>query len=296
MLNFLRILDNDIFYGQFEGLVDPVELKRKFINYLENNKNSISLDNYGPASVFISSHLDYETKKICKARKLLWFVNKEGNSLENFKKYISDSRRKGYKFISTALTTGSYGKINMLPELGFNYVNTKLLFSKSIKEIGKAERNIYHLKDTNFGYVQLRKIMKNAFKYSRFYSDKNISNETAENLYMDWLKQLIVGKHDIYVSVKENKVAGFMVIDSNPSLKFSNMKYGLMYFVLVDNKFLNQQIGTNLLNFAEKQMSRLNIKFLLTNTQATNLAAVNFYIKNDFRIHNSINEYHWWSR
>lgn len=296
MSNLLKALDEDIFYGQFDGLVGSQELKKAFIEYLEANRDSVSINEFDTGNIFISSNLEYESKNICKARKLLWFRGKEGNCLEKFKQYIADSGNKGYKFISTALSTGSYAKNNMLSELGFKYVNTKLLFSKEIKQIKKADKSIYRLEDTDFGYLQLKKIMRNAFKYSRFYNDRNISKKIADNLYTDWLKALIAKNHDIYVSVKEKEVAGFMVVDANHAPKFSSMKYGLMYFVLVDRKFLNQQVGTNLLHFAEWQMLKMNIRYFLTNTQVTNLPAVKFYIKNGFYIHNSVNEYHWWGR
>lgn len=291
MIKLLKVLDDDIFCGQFYGVVGPAELKRAFIACLERDGKSITVNSFGGGNVFVSTPLAYESKNICKARKLLWFKNEERSAL---KRYLAVSREGRYKFIFATVNTGSYGKNNTLTGMGFKYVNTKLLFCKALHGKGKVDGSVYRLQETDFGYADLARLMKGAFTYSRFYHDANIPPKKADTLYKDWLKVLIAENKNIYVSIKEKEVAGFIVIDANPYPPFSRMRYGLMCFIVVNRKYWNQGIGGTLLQCAEKAMLEKNIGYLLTNTQATNLAAVNFYLRKGFLLHNSVNEYHWW--
>ena len=125
--------------------------------------------------------------------------------------------------------------------------------------------------------------------YSRFYIDTNFKKDEFRKLYIAWIKKSLSKEiaEKVIAFKQNNKFIGLMTIcvENNAAV------IGLLS---VDKEYQRKNIGTQLLNYAAAFSLQNNYSLLNVTTQAANIPAINFYLKNGFQIVKKTYIYHLW--
>lgn len=133
---------------------------------------------------------------------------------------------------------------------------------------------------------QLEKIAEQSFEYSRFLNDPHLKLTKGRQVYLQWLKNAINDPRKKVICYKEkNKVYGFLVYSIVNEV-------GVLELVAVDSVVRGGKIGTHLLQAFENCCGLNRVK---VGTQADNRRAVQFYIKNGYKLVSSSSIYHMWN-
>ena len=136
-------------------------------------------------------------------------------------------------------------------------------------------------------------IASNAFKHSRFYNDHNIEKDIADKIFENWMKDSFENeKKRVIVHKSGEEVLGFLLLTINDSLQEI-----IIELIAVDSKVTAKGIGKELMSDFEYSFSSEQYKkyFFRVGTQVNNITAMNFYIKNDYKIQRESRTYHIWN-
>ena len=126
------------------------------------------------------------------------------------------------------------------------------------------------------------------FSDSRFIKDIQLNNRMGVNIYSEWIiNSFNLEKKKFFTIRKKNEVLGFILYlthDDSMTIELITVKTG----------FYNQKIGSHLINNFKKIASDKQINYIYVGTQISNIIAINFYIKNMFKVKETIDIYHWW--
>lgn len=188
-------------------------------------------------------------------------------------------KRRQKKSFITAKIPSLYGThiIGTLQDLGFKYIDTEVILksgyvSPSCNRNKAGKFRVYELKN-NVGlpYEELGA----SFDKTRFHKDPNILREVADRLWVSYIKNYkITPARRIFVAKAGRDIAGAILVN-----KSSNGREAVLSFVAVLDKYRGTGVGSRLIGYVQKRFEDLK---LLTETQASNKRALNFYIKNGF--------------
>lgn len=137
-------------------------------------------------------------------------------------------------------------------------------------------------------------IASNAFKNSRFYSDQNIEKGIANKIFENWIGNSFENDDKRIIIHKENnEVLGFLLFSINEL-----QEEIIIELIAVDSNVTSKGIGKKLINDFESSFSSEKYeKYLFkVGTQVNNVTAMNFYIKNNYKIQSEARTYHIWNR
>ncbi|WP_434511131.1 GNAT family N-acetyltransferase [Desulfitobacterium sp. AusDCA] len=127
------------------------------------------------------------------------------------------------------------------------------------------------IKDLDRIMVILEKIIDEMHSYNNYQWDENYPQ--AKDFAAD------IEKGELYVSVRENMIVGFICINrvephEYEGLNWSSTKDALIIHRMgVDTDYRNAGIGKELVGFAEDLAHRSNVKYLKTDTNSLNAKA-----------------------
>lgn len=162
-------------------------------------------------------------------------------------------------------------------------MDIKITMGKSVKLKSKA--NEIKLFDPSVdNYDQLLELVYLSGHQSRFLKDSFFGRKKFEKMYQTWINNsLHKEKSKVLIYRDHGNIAGFVSF-------YYNKVNAAIELIAVDPSFQGKNIGTKLLTSVE---SFLSYGFeLQVATQATNVKARDFYLKNDFEIINKQYIYH----
>lgn len=174
---------------------------------------------------------------------------------------------------------------NYLEKHNFHFVDSKIDFTYKLNQFKKTD--IVPLnKAENNNFVEINAFAKEIFLYSRYFNDyfnQNISSE----FYSIWLEKSIAANFDdiCFVHRINNEISGFVTI----KITENKSRIGL---IGVNPKFKGCGVGTLLINYAKSYSASKDCEILHVATQACNIIAQNFYIRNDFLVESIKNWYY----
>lgn len=182
-------------------------------------------------------------------------------------------------FVSAKVETGlGREEIAFLQALGFTYIDTEitLRFDKGDTRpaIESEGLKIFEVKrSAGLPYEKLGGI----FKYSRFHSDTHIPKEKADEVWIRYIKDYKPSKDKrIFAAEYKGEIAGSILVNHDEGKKIANL-----FFVGVLEKFRGRKIGTSLIRHLSDKFGDAE---LTVGTQAANIGALNFYIRNGFSV------------
>jgi spore coat polysaccharide biosynthesis predicted glycosyltransferase SpsG/ribosomal protein S18 acetylase RimI-like enzyme len=173
----------------------------------------------------------------------------------------------------------------------FDHVDARITFRKDLKKYKpvKNESNVTIQSHREKDITALKKITKNMFKQSRFYSDKHFSRKLAEKLFQTWIEKSCHGYADkVFVAISNNKVVGYI------TCKLETTGIGSIGLVGVESHAQGMNIGTYLVYHALNWFAKKKTPAVEVPTQEINYPAQKMYKKCGFIIARRELWYHKW--
>ena len=136
-------------------------------------------------------------------------------------------------------------------------------------------------------------IAGNSFKHSRFYNDHNIEKKIANKVFENWIINSFENNNKKIIFHKSDKeILGFLL------LSIDDLQQEIIIeLIAVDSKVTAKGIGKLLMSKFESSFSSekyINY-FFKVGTQINNITAMNFYIRNNYRVQKESRTYHIWN-
>jgi ribosomal protein S18 acetylase RimI-like enzyme len=123
----------------------------------------------------------------------------------------------------------------------------------------------------------LRKIIIEMHEYNNFQWDDNYPQ--AQHFATD------IEKGNLFISVKENKIAGFICINRDEPIEYKRLKWSLAEAALIIHRmgvspdYRHAGIGVELVEFAKELSESTGVKYLKTDTYSLNTKAQGLFQK-----------------
>lgn len=129
-------------------------------------------------------------------------------------------------------------------------------------------------------------IAKNNIKYSKYFNDPNVNSIKGAELYMNWTKNSFHDLDKYFITYKEETIRGFLLFSLAEEV-------ATIELLIIDEKQHGLGIGTKLINELKHYLPR---NFIINvGTQIDNMEAINFYMKNGFKLKTNQRTYHYWN-
>lgn len=178
-------------------------------------------------------------------------------------------------FIHTSVPCHNLIALNKLIDYGFKVVDTRLTLSQDtyftlpVSEMTTCRESIPEDK------AIVSEIARTSFIFSRFHLDPLIPNEKANALKSAWAENFFNksrGDALIVAETKNSSIAGFLLL-------LKGKEKWVIDIIAVDSKYRNLGVAKQLISYANKKFSLLNV-----GTQASNLISLRLYESLGFKI------------
>lgn len=152
-------------------------------------------------------------------------------------------------------------------------------------------RNYFNAKNNFEENIELLKIAKHSFNFSRFYNDPYLDKELGQQIYFNWIKNSFNKKEKYFIVAKENdQTLGYILfsIDSSSDVTIE--------LISLAKEAQGKGTGTKLLSSLNYFAEQNNIHKIKVGTQIDNIQATNFYMKKGFSLTSISSIYHFWPR
>lgn len=189
-------------------------------------------------------------------------------------------------FIYTKVKVHEHGVIKILENLGFNLVDTNIIFEKPIDSPSKnawAPEIRFAIPEDRQG---VRSLAAYSFSYSRFHLDPLIPDEKANQIKASWAENFFSGGRgdSMVVASVDGKIAGFLqLLHSGKAL--------VIDLIAVDRKFRRKGIGSGMISFAQNAIK--GFKRVRVGTQLANLPSIRMYERLKFILVNAFYVFHY---
>jgi dTDP-4-amino-4,6-dideoxy-D-galactose acyltransferase len=196
-----------------------------------------------------------------------------------------------YQFITINNLSGNPGTSEFIGHIdGCFLVDVPVTLKNTIKEktlAGSATlADGYHPCSKSID-DNLLKIARTSFKKARFYKDSHISENKAAGLYENWLRNSVSKEDDILLSDPSGR--GFALISTTKD------NIGLdIELIAIDSCYRGKGIGTAILRAVDAYAAENSYEYISVVTQADNVEALNFYIRDGFKFTSTSQIYHYW--
>ena len=137
---------------------------------------------------------------------------------------------------------------------------------------------------------QIVEIARNSFNYSRFFSDPNLPQEQAKNIYLHLTECAFVQENKYFViSEREGNVAGYILFSFTEDSS-------VIELIAVDEKYQGQRVGKSLIHTMESFVINQGVQKIKVGTQVNNISAAQFYNAKGFKYVSCVSMYHLWRR
>jgi dTDP-4-amino-4,6-dideoxy-D-galactose acyltransferase len=185
----------------------------------------------------------------------------------------------------------SYESLKLARENGFDLVDTRLTFEKSLEIYSQDLGDLNQLRvATPSDSSELLEIAKSAYSSSRYFFDRNFEEGKCQEFYVEWVNKSILGNLDDYVLLREidGVIAGYVTVKVSRN-------FGAIGLIGVREDFRENGIGTSLLQGLEVFLSRLDVPLIRVVTQGRNIAAQNLYSRCGYSVVKSEYWFHRWN-
>lgn len=177
-------------------------------------------------------------------------------------------------FICAKVPLQDNGSVKKLLLEGFQLIEVLATFAQNEKSKVSVEafNNCQYAVDED--KEQILDIADNAFTYTRFHKDPNISNTLASEIKRDWVANYFCGNRGSHMIIakQDSTVMGFML-----------MLDQVIDLIAVSQHFLRKGVALNMIAFANQE-----IGLLTAGTQLDNKPSIQLYQKAGFALKDSV--------
>lgn len=139
---------------------------------------------------------------------------------------------------------------------------------------------------------EILEISRNSYKHSRFFNDPYLNKDKAKDVYGHWVRSSFLNENKYFITCYiDSKVAGYILF----SLDVKN-NTTIIELISVKEGMKNRSIGKEMMIYLEGYIyaNFKDIKYIRVGTQSNNINAINFYVRNGFRVKEIRSVYHYW--
>ena len=139
---------------------------------------------------------------------------------------------------------------------------------------------------------EILEISKNSYKHSRFFNDPYLNKAKAKNVYGQWVQSAFLDENKYFINCYiDSKVAGYILFSLD-----CKTNTAIIELISVKEGMQNGFIGKEMMIYLEKYIydNHKDIKDIRVGTQSNNINAINFYVRNGFRVKEIRSVYHYW--
>lgn len=211
----------------------------------------------------------------------------EGRHIEQIK---AGTLSKPNTFASLRVLAADPAISRLLQDNGFSLVETSLTFRRPA--IPSPGSRLLVRAALPSDQIAVTAIARHSFKYSRFHQDPMILDECACKIKAEWVNNFFSGGRGDGLLVAEfnGEVAGFLLYIVRPNQPV------IIDLIAVCPEATRKGIGAALINYLSSSGPEGQpLVTLQAGTQASNIPAINLYIKTGFRLINAHHVFHYHS-
>jgi ribosomal protein S18 acetylase RimI-like enzyme len=230
----------------------------------------VSLEKHFHYDKWLSDVLQHEVYRLDVSDELIKFP-------ESTHRAFSSIIRSKNVFVYGKVRVHNHGAIKLLENLGFNLVDTNIIFEKPIdspsRGAGHSEIRFALPEDRQ----SVRSLAAYSFSYSRFHLDPLIPDDHANQVKASWAENFFFGGRgdSMVVTSVDGKIAGFVQL-----LHFG--KDLVIDLIAVDRKFRRKGIGSDMICFAQNAIK--GFKRVRVGTQLANMPSIRMYERLKFML------------
>lgn len=196
-------------------------------------------------------------------------------------------------FMYAKVPCTSLSACNFLEKVGFNLVDTNVVFDKPVVPRRKLAGHCTVRFAVASDKSQVMEVARNNFVYSRFHLDRAVPNVLADKIKAEWVGNYFptsleyrVGKRgdEMVVAVVNERVVGFLqLLRRNNNL--------IIDLIAVDSSQHRKGIASDMIAYAESECH--GSERILVGTQVANIPSIRLYEKIGFRLRSSKYVFHY---
>jgi ribosomal protein S18 acetylase RimI-like enzyme len=188
-------------------------------------------------------------------------------------------------FITAKIDTASdYLFADFLQECNFKYIDTEIQLELLRPVLVNSNEEI-ELNELALNEGLPYELLGRTFSHTRFHTDPHISNDKADDLWVQYLKNFKPDKNrKMYVAKDKGEIVGTILATINNNV-------ATLFFVAVIPSYQSQGIGKKLIYKAIDNLKGYTIR---TETQVKNIQALNFYLRSGFTVKKTFSVFHRW--
>ena len=209
-------------------------------------------------------------------------------SNSSHKEIVSDLYA-GSLFCYAKVNVEDHRAIHLLEKLGFNLVDTRIVFEKSLTFDGPLRKEGELRFAVSEDRQGVRKVARQSFRYSRFHLDPYIPKAIADEVKADWAENYFAGTRgdNMVVAQLDSEIIGFLLL--------LYVEGDLVIdLIAVDARFRRMGIARDMINFTQSAI--MGFQRIVVGTQVANLPSIRLYEKMGFRAADSKYIFHFHSR
>jgi hypothetical protein len=142
---------------------------------------------------------------------------------------------------------------------------------------------------------QVLAMSSNSFMHSRFRNDPFFKKDEIDEMYVSWLKnELKEPECKLYVTLEGSEVTSFVLYRTNVS-PAKGVIIGFVSLIASSPAFRKRKYASNLLRYVMNVARTEGTRYIIANTESTNVQALDFFAYNRFKVTSKLNEYHLWN-
>jgi ribosomal protein S18 acetylase RimI-like enzyme len=239
----------------------------------------VSLEKHFHYDKWLSDVLQHEVYRLDVSDELIKFP-------ESTHRAFSSIIRSKNVFVYGKVRVHNHGAIKLLENLGFNLVDTNIIFEKPIdspsRGAGPSEIR-FALPEDRQG---VRSLAAYSFSCSRFHLDPLIPDDKADQVKASWAENFFFGKRgdSMVISSVDGKIAGFLqLLHSGKDL--------VIDLIAVDRKFRRKRIASDMIYFAQNALK--GFKRVRVGTQLANMPSIRMYERLNFMLIDAFYVFHY---
>ena len=278
-----------LYDGQFNGTAAPSVIEDEFVTDVCSSLADESIDGWywadksGGDSILISHFLDWDSALFgLRMERLDYLVAKSVPARESLLEiYLENAISRDVKHISVRVPASELDTVRSLSRRGFEFMGSKAMLRYLPRQpltgpnAGDVKVDRYVSADEG----SIVALARSNLEHNRFLADEHLDHDVVPDLYQKWLEPLISNVPEgIIVARADGKVCGFVALTEGIALydkrTFGPIRPGFISLCVLDRKFRNKGIGTNMLFHAVKLLQERGCDAIFANTAQHNSAGL----------------------
>lgn len=201
------------------------------------------------------------------------------------KDLIKDLVKNKIAYATYRVPSSDFSLIHALEKSNFILIDGLITLGIDLSEIG-IEETLEEIREANKNNIkELKDLTSGLYSGTRVFNDPFISEDTANEFYVKWIENSVMGKaaDSVLVWEEEGEILGYITLKRNGSIPL----------VGVSKKAQGKGIGKNLIKASLNKFKKWSLEKVEIETQMNNIPALRTYQASGFKITDSHLTFRW---